>query len=186
MDLTRGSRMRPSDGQSWADGVRRVQRRRALMAGKPASWAPGHGRSGRHGRQRPGDLLCAGRRHGRHRRDADGQTKKFNNVEAGSRVAFVVDIVDTSEGWHPIYLEIRGTAEALARRRPARRWLPPRDHQDPPGLGALVQPATSMSPTPIDERHHPVRQRVCESRARPCRRTSSDTSRPSIWRCGGA
>jgi pyridoxamine 5'-phosphate oxidase family protein len=42
-----------------------------------------------------------------------GDTKKFRNVEAGSRVAFVVDIVDTSEGWHPIYLEIRGTAEAL-------------------------------------------------------------------------
>jgi pyridoxamine 5'-phosphate oxidase family protein len=29
-------------------------------------------------------------------------------------VAFVVDIVDTTEGWHPIYLEIRGTADALA------------------------------------------------------------------------
>ncbi len=43
-----------------------------------------------------------------------GDTKKFRNVQAGSRVAFVVDIVDTSEGWHPIYLEIRGTAEALA------------------------------------------------------------------------
>src|SRR6476619_2492664 len=43
-----------------------------------------------------------------------GQTKKFHNVEAGSRVAFVVDIVDTSDGWHPIYLEIRGSAEALS------------------------------------------------------------------------
>jgi pyridoxamine 5'-phosphate oxidase family protein len=43
-----------------------------------------------------------------------GDTKKFRNVQAGSRVAFVVDIVDTSEGWHPIYLEIRGTAEALS------------------------------------------------------------------------
>lgn len=43
-----------------------------------------------------------------------GQTKKFRNVAAGSRVALVVDTVDTSEGWHPIYLEIRGTAEALA------------------------------------------------------------------------
>ena len=42
-----------------------------------------------------------------------GATKKFRNVQAGSRVAFVVDIVDTSQGWHPIYLEIRGTAEAL-------------------------------------------------------------------------
>jgi pyridoxamine 5'-phosphate oxidase family protein len=43
-----------------------------------------------------------------------GETKKFRNVQAGSRVAFVVDIVDTTEGWHPIYLEIRGAAEALA------------------------------------------------------------------------
>src|SRR6478752_2165687 len=43
-----------------------------------------------------------------------GATKKFRNVQAGSRVAFVVDIVDTSAGWDPHYLEIRGTAEALA------------------------------------------------------------------------
>jgi pyridoxamine 5'-phosphate oxidase family protein len=43
-----------------------------------------------------------------------GATKKFRNVQAGSRVALVVDVVDTSKGWHPIYLEIRGTAEALA------------------------------------------------------------------------
>ncbi len=43
-----------------------------------------------------------------------GATKKFRNVQAGSRVAFVVDVVDTSNGWHPIYLEIRGTAEALS------------------------------------------------------------------------
>jgi pyridoxamine 5'-phosphate oxidase family protein len=43
-----------------------------------------------------------------------GQTKKFRNVRDGSRVAFVVDVVDTSQGWHPIYLEIRGTAEAIA------------------------------------------------------------------------
>lgn len=42
-----------------------------------------------------------------------GATKKFRNVRAGSRVAFVVDVVDTTHGWHPIYLEIRGTAEAL-------------------------------------------------------------------------
>jgi pyridoxamine 5'-phosphate oxidase family protein len=43
-----------------------------------------------------------------------GATKKFRNVQAGSRVAFVVDVVDTSAGWDPIYLEIRGTAEALS------------------------------------------------------------------------
>ena len=43
-----------------------------------------------------------------------GATKKFRNVQSGSRVAFVVDIVETAGGWHPIYLEIRGTAEALS------------------------------------------------------------------------
>jgi pyridoxamine 5'-phosphate oxidase family protein len=43
-----------------------------------------------------------------------GTTKKFRNVQAGSRVALVVDVVDTTHGWDPIYLEIRGTAEALA------------------------------------------------------------------------
>jgi pyridoxamine 5'-phosphate oxidase family protein len=43
-----------------------------------------------------------------------GATKKFRNVQTGSRVAFVVDVVDTTEGWNPIYLEIRGTAEALS------------------------------------------------------------------------
>ena len=43
-----------------------------------------------------------------------GDTKKFRNVAAGSRVAFVVDTVDTAKGWDPHYLEIRGTAEALA------------------------------------------------------------------------
>lgn len=42
-----------------------------------------------------------------------GATKKFKNVAAGSRVAFVVDTVDTTSGWEPHYLEIRGTAEAL-------------------------------------------------------------------------
>ncbi|MGS0683971.1 PPOX class F420-dependent oxidoreductase [Nakamurella sp. GG22] len=42
-----------------------------------------------------------------------GSTKKFRNVAAGSRVAFVVDDLRPGEGWHPRYLEIRGTAEAL-------------------------------------------------------------------------
>ena len=47
-----------------------------------------------------------------------GATRKFRNVQAGSRVAFVVDVVDTSAGWHPIYLEIRGTAEAISDTEP--------------------------------------------------------------------
>jgi pyridoxamine 5'-phosphate oxidase family protein len=42
-----------------------------------------------------------------------GQTKKFRNVAAGSRVAFVVDDLKPGGGWNPRYLEIRGTAEAL-------------------------------------------------------------------------
>jgi pyridoxamine 5'-phosphate oxidase family protein len=35
-------------------------------------------------------------------------------VAVAFRVTFVVDVVDTSEGWNPSYLEIRGTAEALS------------------------------------------------------------------------
>ncbi len=42
-----------------------------------------------------------------------GETKKFRNVAAGSRVAFVVDDLKPGDGWNPRYLEIRGTAEAL-------------------------------------------------------------------------
>jgi len=42
-----------------------------------------------------------------------GETKKFRNVAAGSRVAFVVDDLKPGGGWNPRYLEIRGTAEAL-------------------------------------------------------------------------
>ncbi len=43
-----------------------------------------------------------------------GSTKKFRNVTAGSRVAFVVDDLLPGPGWNPRYLEIRGTAEALS------------------------------------------------------------------------
>jgi pyridoxamine 5'-phosphate oxidase family protein len=42
-----------------------------------------------------------------------GETRKFRNVAAGSRVAFVVDDLRPGGGWKPRYLEIRGTAEAL-------------------------------------------------------------------------
>jgi pyridoxamine 5'-phosphate oxidase family protein len=42
-----------------------------------------------------------------------GRTRKFRNVRAGSRVAFVVDDLRPGPGWNPRYLEIRGTAEAL-------------------------------------------------------------------------
>ena len=50
-----------------------------------------------------------------------GATKKFRNVTAGSRVAFVVDDLAPGPGWHPRYLEIRGTAEALSDVQPPTR-----------------------------------------------------------------
>jgi pyridoxamine 5'-phosphate oxidase family protein len=50
-----------------------------------------------------------------------GQTKKFRNVEQGSRVAFVVDDLAPGPGWNPRYLEIRGTAEALSDVEPPQR-----------------------------------------------------------------
>ena len=50
-----------------------------------------------------------------------GQTKKFRNVAAGSRVAFVVDDLEPGGGWNPRYLEIRGTAEALTDVEPPAR-----------------------------------------------------------------
>ena len=50
-----------------------------------------------------------------------GETKKFRNVAAGSRVAFVVDDLLPGPGWHPRYLEIRGTAEALSDVEPPAR-----------------------------------------------------------------
>jgi|BarGraIncu00222A_1022003.scaffolds.fasta_scaffold119031_1 pyridoxamine 5'-phosphate oxidase family protein len=50
-----------------------------------------------------------------------GATKKFRNVTAGSRVALVVDDLAPGPGWHPRYLEIRGTAEALSDVEPPAR-----------------------------------------------------------------
>ena len=50
-----------------------------------------------------------------------GATKKFRNVTAGSRVALVVDDLAPGPGWHPRYLEIRGTAEALSDVQPPTR-----------------------------------------------------------------
>ena len=50
-----------------------------------------------------------------------GSTKKFRNVADGSRVAFVVDDLAPGDGWHPRYLEMRGTAEALSDVEPPAR-----------------------------------------------------------------
>ena len=47
-----------------------------------------------------------------------GATKKFRNVQAGSRVALVIDDLLPGPGWNPRYLEIRGTAEALTDAEP--------------------------------------------------------------------
>lgn len=41
-------------------------------------------------------------------------TRKWRNVRADGRVAFVVDDLASTDPWHPRALEIRGTAEALA------------------------------------------------------------------------
>jgi pyridoxamine 5'-phosphate oxidase family protein len=43
-----------------------------------------------------------------------GDTKKFRNVRAGSRVALVVDDLAPGGGWNPRMVEIRGTAQALS------------------------------------------------------------------------
>jgi pyridoxamine 5'-phosphate oxidase family protein len=43
-----------------------------------------------------------------------GDTKKFRNVSAGSRVSLVVDDVAPGGGWNPRMVEIRGTAQALS------------------------------------------------------------------------
>ena len=48
-------------------------------------------------------------------------TKKFRNVTSGSRGAFVVDDLAPGAGWHPRYLETRGTAEALSDVEPPAR-----------------------------------------------------------------
>ena len=68
-----------------------------------------------------------------------GETKKFRNVAAGSRVAFVVDDLAPGGGWKPRYLEIRGIAEALPDVGATSQWLFPSGDQDPSGLGAVVR-----------------------------------------------
>jgi pyridoxamine 5'-phosphate oxidase family protein len=43
-----------------------------------------------------------------------GNTKKFRNVAAGSRVSLVIDDLAPGGGWNPRMVEIRGTAQALS------------------------------------------------------------------------
>ena len=60
-----------------------------------------------------------------HGRDL-GNTKKFHNVAANGKVAFVVDDIVSLEPWNVRCLEIRGTAEALSVENPVIRIHPRR------------------------------------------------------------
>ena len=50
-----------------------------------------------------------------------GQSKKFRNVEANGRAAFVIDDIASFDPWEVRGVEIRGTAEALIDRDPPMR-----------------------------------------------------------------
>jgi pyridoxamine 5'-phosphate oxidase family protein len=52
---------------------------------------------------------------------AMGQSKKFRNVEAAGRAAFVVDDIASVDPWTVRGVEIRGTAEALSDQEPPMR-----------------------------------------------------------------
>lgn len=54
-----------------------------------------------------------------------GQTKKFRNVQRGSRAALVVDDLASTNPWRPRMLEIRGWAEALENVEPPRPGMSP-------------------------------------------------------------
>jgi len=54
-----------------------------------------------------------------------GASRKFRNVEGNQKVAFVVDDVDTTQGWNPRFVEIRGHAEALRDQTPYMQGMSP-------------------------------------------------------------
>jgi pyridoxamine 5'-phosphate oxidase family protein len=54
------------------------------------------------------------------------KTKKFHNVAANGKVAFVVDDIVSLDPWNVRCLEIRGTAEALSVENPVIRIQPRR------------------------------------------------------------
>ncbi|GGS63600.1 PPOX class F420-dependent oxidoreductase [Planobispora rosea] len=54
---------------------------------------------------------------------AMGTTKKFRNVRATGRVAFVVDDVASTDPWRVRGVEIRGTAEAVEDHEPPSPYL---------------------------------------------------------------
>jgi pyridoxamine 5'-phosphate oxidase family protein len=54
-----------------------------------------------------------------------GETRKFRNVRANGRVAFVVDDIASVDPWHVRGIELRGHAEALVDHPPARPYFSP-------------------------------------------------------------
>ena len=54
-----------------------------------------------------------------------GATRKFRNVAANGRVAFVVDDIESLQPWKVRGIEIRGRAEALAEQAPSRDYFSP-------------------------------------------------------------
>src|SRR5712691_9444036 len=49
-----------------------------------------------------------------------GATRKYRNVGANPKIAFVVDDLVSADPWHARFLEIRGRAEALEGQPPPR------------------------------------------------------------------
>jgi pyridoxamine 5'-phosphate oxidase family protein len=54
-----------------------------------------------------------------------GETRKFRNVQANGRVAFVVDDIASLQPWVVRGIEIRGRAEALVEQTPSRAYFSP-------------------------------------------------------------
>jgi len=54
-----------------------------------------------------------------------GASRKFRNVEANPRVAFVVDDIASAQPWRPRFVEIRGHAEALRDQAPYMQGMSP-------------------------------------------------------------
>jgi len=54
-----------------------------------------------------------------------GASRKFRNVAANPRVAFVVDDLASTQPWRPRFVEIRGHAEALRAQTPYMQGMSP-------------------------------------------------------------
>ena len=134
-----------------------------------------------------------------------GGTKKFRNVEAGSRVAFVVDDLLPGGGWNPRYPGDSRNCRSPVGRGATGQGVLPRGDQDPSRLGAVVRtgqrlrlpagrPITSRSarrpgpwPQP-DTRHLRRRQRTARVAVDPAehgrrRRTGGRNAAISACHC---